>query len=64
MQTAYHTNNQNNSVYAYKNLSHINGPKQFCIYIYENLNHINGSKSFDTSSSLFLPISTPILLSF
>ena len=26
------------------------------VYIYENLNHINGSKSFDTSSSLFLPI--------
>ena len=34
------------------------------VHIYENLNHINGSKSFDTSSSLFLPISTPILLSF
>ena len=33
MQTAYHTNNQNNSVHTYKNLSYINGPKQFCIYI-------------------------------
>ena len=33
MQTAYHTNNQNNSVHTYKNLSHINGPRQFCIYI-------------------------------
>ena len=32
MQTAYHTNNQNNSVHTYKNLSHINGPKQFFMY--------------------------------